>query len=149
MKIFIGADHRGFALKEKIKNWMEEGGYDVQDMGNFQYDKDDDYTLYAQKVAVMVADNRASRGVLLCGSGVGVNVVANKFDGVRASLGKSAKQVKAGRSDDDMNALVIAADYTSENETKKMIDTFLKTEFASKERHKRRLEEIKRIEANN
>ena len=91
----------------------------------------------------------ADKGILLCGSGVGVDVVANKFDGVRASIGKSAEQVKAGRNDDDMNVLVIAADFTKEEEAKKMVKTFLETKFSGKSRFKKRLEDIKKIEANN
>lgn len=146
MKVYIGADHRGYNLKEKVKTWLS--GYKVEDMGAYKLDPKDDYTLFAEKVASMVADNDA-KGILLCGSGVGVDVVANKFDGVRGSLGKSPEQVKAGRVDDDMNILVIAADYTSENEAKNMIDTFLGTKFSGKERHKRRLKDIERIEANN
>jgi ribose 5-phosphate isomerase B len=78
-----------------------------------------------------------------------VDIVANKFDGVRASLGKEAGQVKKGRSDDDMNVLVIATDFTELPEVKKMVKMFLNTKFSGKVRHKRRLEEIKRIEENN
>lgn len=149
MKVYIGADHRGFKLKEKLESWLKEKKSFAEDMGAYKFDKKDDYTLYAEKVALMVRDNVGSRGVLLCGSGVGVDVVANKFDGVRASIGKSAKQVKAGRRDDDMNVLVIAADFTKEAEAKKMISTFLKTKYERIARHERRLEEIARIEENN
>jgi ribose 5-phosphate isomerase B len=149
MKVYIGADHRGFQLKEKLENWLKEKKYAVSDMGAYKLDKSDDYTLYAEKVALMVRDNVGSRGVLLCGSGVGVDVVANKFDGVRSSIGKTAEQVKAGRKDDDMNVLVIAADFTKEVEAKKMIKTFLKTKYEKLARHEKRLEEISRIEENN
>lgn len=149
MKIYMGADHRGFKLKEKLENWLKEKKYSVEDMGAYELDKTDDYTLYAEKVALMVRDNLGSRGVLLCGSGVGVDVTANKFDGVRASIGKSAEQVKAGRKDDDMNVLVIASDFTKELDAKKMISAFLKTRYEKIARHERRLEEITRIEENN
>ena len=87
--------------------------------------------------------------MLLCGSGVGVDVVANKFDGVRASIGKSVLQVEAGRNDDDMNVLVVAADYTTEKEAKAMLIAFLETKFSGKARYERRLEEIQKIEENN
>ena len=149
MKIYLGSDHRGFSLKEKIAKWLFEWGYEFFDVGADHLDKKDDYSLYAQEVASLVSKNKKSRGVLLCGSGVGVDITANKFDGVRASIGVSADQVKAGRNDDDMNVLVIAADFTSENDVKEMLEVFLKTDFSGKERHKRRLEEIKKIEANN
>lgn len=149
MKIYIGSDHRGYRLKEKIAQWLFEMEYDFQDMGAPTLEPGDDFTKYAQIVASLVAGNENSKGVLLCGSGVGVDVMANKFDGIRASIGKNVLQVEAGRRDDDMNILVIAADYTEEKETKAMLIAFLETKFSGKARFKRRLEEIGRIEANN
>jgi RpiB/LacA/LacB family sugar-phosphate isomerase len=149
MKIYIGADHRGYKLKEKLEAWLKKEKHEVEDMGAFEFDPEDDYTLYAEKVALMVRDNDGSRGILLCGSGVGVDVVANKFDGIRASIGKTAKQVRAGREDDDMNILVIAADFTEDSDAKNMTKVFLEAKFDKEARHKRRLQDIKRIEANN
>lgn len=149
MKIYLGADHRGFKLKEKIKAWLGEKRYDFQDLGAYDLNSDDDYTVYAEKVASIVGKNPKVMGILVCGSGVGVDVVANKFDGVRSSIGKNSDQVKAGRNDDDMNILVLAADYTKEDEAKNMVDVFLKTKFAGKSRFVRRIGEIKKIESNN
>jgi ribose 5-phosphate isomerase B len=157
MKVYIGADHRGYELKEKIFQWLVDHEYDVEDFGAYEYKKGDDYTEFSEKVASVVASHhtKASRdkkdvfGILLCGSGVGVEVVANKFDGVRAAIGKDNAQVRAGRSDDDMNVLVIASDFTSEEEAKDMVETFLNTDFSGKDRYKRRLEEIENIENNN
>lgn len=149
MKIYIGADHRGYKLKEHLSSLMFEKKIDFEDMGANHHDPDDDYTKYAERVASMVVANKGSKGVLICGSGVGVDIVANKFDGVRASIGKSAKQVAVGRKDDNMNILVIAADFTKESEAKEMLDVFVKTKFSGKERHKRRLSDIEKIEANN
>ena len=151
MKIYLGSDHRGYNLKEKVTQWLFEWKYSFEDMGADFYDPDDDYTLYAERVAVLVrdSDREGRMGILLCGSGVGVGVTANKFDGVRASIGKNVDQVKAGRSDDDMNVLVLAADYTSDTEAKEMVKIFLETKFDYKSRHKRRLEEIAKIEENN
>lgn len=148
MKIYIGADHRGFELKEQMRNWLSQWGYQWEDLGAYELNPEDDYTLYAEKVGSLVAKEDA-RGILLCGSGVGVEVAANKIDGVRASIGKSKEQVRAGRNDDNMNILVIAADYTKEEEAKEMVRTFLETDFAGKERFKRRLSDIRKIEANN
>ena len=147
--IYLGADHRGFELKEKVKDWLDERGFEYVDEGAYELDKSDDYTLYAEKVGVLVADNEAARGILICGSGVGADIAANKIDGVRAAVGKNKEQIEAGRRDDNMNILVLAADYTEEKEAKEMIEGFLNTKFSGKERHKRRLEEIKRVEANN
>jgi len=148
-KIYIGADHRGYKLKKNLSSFMFEKDFKFEDMGADHYMPGDDYTRYAERVASMVADNKNSRGVLICGSGVGVDVMANKFDGVRASIGKTAKQVKAGRKDDNMNVLVIAADFTKEEDAKDMLKIFLETKFSGKERHKRRLSDIEKIEANN
>lgn len=154
MKVYIGADHRGFELKEKIFRFLVEKEYEVTDFGAYEYRLRDDYTVYAEKVASVVSEKRDGDrdkryGILVCGSGVGVEVVANKFDGIRASIGKSVDQVRAGRNDDDINILVIASDYTEEREARNMVETFLKTPFSGKDRYKRRLEEIKRIEENN
>lgn len=149
MRVYIGADHRGFKLKEILKAWLKKDGHDVKDEGAYKLDPKDDYTLYAEKVGSLVADNEDARGILICGSGVGVDVVANKIDGVRASMGKSPAQVKAGRNDDNMNVLVIASDYTKKKEAGKMVKIFLETKFGKKARYKRRLSEIEKIEANN
>ena len=146
MNIFIGADHRGFNLKEKIKLWLAERHYEATDLGAFDYDSKDDYTLYAEKVAEKVGADQSSRGILLCGSGIGVEIVANKIDGVRAGLGKNPDHVKMGRTNDDMNVLVMAADFTTDQEAKAMLQTFLETQFGGEERHVRRLEDIKKIE---
>lgn len=149
MKIYIGADHRGYELKEKITCWLFDLEHAYQDVGADHLDPDDDYTKYAEQVASLVAKNPGSRGILLCGSGVGVDVVANKFDGIRSSIGQDVLQVEAGRHDDDMNVLVIASDFTTEKEAKAMVIAFLETKFAHSERYERRLEEIEKIEANN
>ena len=149
MKIFLGADHRGFALKEKISQWLFNMEYATRDLGAHALDAKDDYTKYAENVASLVSKTDGSRGVLLCGSGVGVEVVANKYDGVRAAIGKGVLQVEAGRSHDDMNILVIAADFTSEKEAKAMLIAFLETKFSEKARYERRLQEIEKIEENN
>ena len=144
--LYIGADHRGFLYKEKTKEWLTLLKYEYKDMGASALDPKDDYTLFAEKVALMVSQNLKAKGILICGSGVGV---ANKFDGIRASLGKNPQQVKAGRQDDNMNILVIASDFTQYDEAKAMISVFLTTKFKGKERHKRRLADITRIEENN
>lgn len=149
MKIFVGADHRGFELKEKVKKWLNEWGYEYTDEGAYQLDPKDDYTTFASKVANRVSEDKNSLGVLICGSGVGVDVTANKFDGVRASLGKNAKQVGAGRHDDNMNILVIASDFTKDKEAKLMLEKFLKTEFSNEERYEKRLRDIEKIETVN
>jgi ribose 5-phosphate isomerase B len=149
MRIYVGSDHRGFSLKEKLTKWLFEHKYDFVDLGAHTLDPEDDYSKYASEVASLVGKDANSKGVLLCGSGVGVDIVANKFDGVRSSLGKTPKQVREGRNDDDMNILVLAADFTKLDEAIKMLREFLGTKFAGKNRFKRRLSDIEKIEANN
>ncbi len=147
--IYIGADHKGYKLKEKINTWLFDNNYTFEDLGALKFDPYDDYTKYASLVASLVSDNKESKGILLCGSGVGVDIVANKFDGIRSSIGKQTEQVKSGRNDDDMNVLVIAADFTKENEAVDMVRAFLETQFSHKDKYEKRLEEIEKIEANN
>lgn len=146
--IYLGADHRGFALKEQVAAWLSAWEKEYEDLGAKSLDPDDDYPVYAEKVAKAVSQHRA-KGVLICGSGVGVDVAANKVDGVRASIGKTADQVKAGRKDDDFNVLVLAADYTSLSEARKMLMAFLETGFSEKPRYKKRLQAIKKLEEEN
>ena len=146
MRIFIGADHRGYELKEKVEGWLKDWGYDVQDEGANELNPKDDYTTFASKVAIKVSETEGSRGILACGSGVGVDITANKFDGARASIGKNARQIEAGRRDDDMNILVLASDFTSEKAAKAMIKMFLKTKFSGEARHEKRLRDIAKIE---
>lgn len=146
--IYIGSDHRGFELKEKIVLHLKKEGNNIEDQGAYMYDPSDDYPEYAEKVASLVKEGN-DLGILICGSGVGVEVVANKFDGVRAGIGLSPAQVKKGREDDDMNVLVIAADFTSEAESLKMVEMFVKTKYQKSESHERRLTDIEKLEANN
>lgn len=147
--IFIGADHRGYYLKEKIAKWLFDWDYKYFDVGAESLDLNDDYTKYASEVASLVAKTKSSKGVIVCGSGVGVEITANKFDGVRAAIGKTPKQVEAGRKEDNMNVLVLAAEFTYEDEAREMLKAFLQTKFSGKKRYRRRLSDISRIEANN
>lgn len=147
-KIYIGADHRGFKLKEKIKAYINAQGYEIIDMGNVKYDEDDDYPDYAKKVAEKVSQENA-RGILLCGSGQGVCITANKYDGVRAAVGINKDQIQSSTADEDVNVLCLAADYVTEKQTKEIVEAWLNTKFSGKERHVRRVNKIKEIERNN
>lgn len=150
MKIFVGADHRGFEMKELVSKWVEEMGHEVEDLGAHTLDPDDDYTTFAGRVASSVAGTPGSMGILMCGSGVGVDVMANKFDGVRSSIGKEPKQIAAGRRDDNMNVLVLAVDFTENGEAREMIRSFLETGFNKNvKRYNLRLRDIKKVEENN
>ncbi len=147
MVIYLGADHRGFELKEAIKQFLKDDGYEVADMGNSVRDETDDYADFARAVAEHVSSDPAqSQGILLCGSGAGVDITANKSRHVRSVLGFSADQVFDARHDDDVNVLSLAADFLTENDAKNIVRMFLKTPFSGEERHRRRLEKISDIE---
>lgn len=147
MLIYIGSDHRGFKLKESLKIYLKESGYEVVDVGNTNYDQADDYPDFAALVGRKISlDPENSRGILICGSGVGVDVVANKFKNVRSALAFNAEQAIAARSDDNTNVLSLAADYLNEEEAKKIVSAWLKTLFSGEERHNRRLKKIQDIE---
>jgi len=147
--IYLGSDHRGFKKKEFIRKFLYINNFDFEDLGALAYKQEDNYTKYAEQVASLVSKNKNSKGILFCGSGSGVCIVANKFDGVRATLGLSKKQVLKSREDDDINILCIASDFLSNREIKNMIKAFLKTDFDNKTRHKKRILEIKKLEENN
>lgn len=150
MKVYIGADHRGFELKRELVAWLGEQGIEIEDVGALALVSGDDYVDYAAGVAQMVSNDakagKDSRGVLVCGTGVGVDVVANKFMGIRSGLCYSKEQVGLARNDDDINVLSLAADYTPLKDAVDMVQTFLKTGFSEEERHKRRLLKIREFE---
>jgi len=143
MTIYIGADHRGFALKEKLKQTLLGEGYDVVDVGAATYVPDDDYPDYAVKVAQAVSDDLAQRrGILVCGSGFGMDIAADKYPGIRAALPMSADHAYQARHDDDANVLALAADFIPEEAAVQIMKTFLSTPFAKEERYERRIEKI-------
>lgn len=147
MKIFIGADHRGFELKEKLKSWLSEQGYTVEDCGNTVYDKDDDYPDFAARVAQKVQEAGVDgRGIVICGSAMGVGITANKFNGIRCGVGITVEDVHHGRTNDDINVLGLSSDYVAQKDSLEMTKTFLETPFSHEERHVRRINKIEAIE---
>ncbi|MGC9603125.1 MAG: RpiB/LacA/LacB family sugar-phosphate isomerase [Minisyncoccia bacterium] len=147
MLIYIGADHRGFELKDKLKNFLKLRGYTVVDLGDEKHDENDDYPLFAIRVAKQVSQEfETAKGILICGSGVGVSVVANKFMHIRAALASSPDQAYDSRNEDDTNILALGANYLDEEAAKKIVLTWLETPYAGEERLQRRLEEISRLE---
>ena len=140
--IYLGADHRGFELKNKIKNFLEELGYDYEDLGASIYNKEDDYPDFAKAVAEKVAANAGEKGILICGSGVGIAIAANKIKGIRAGTILKPEQARATVNDEDLNILSLSADYLSEDEAKEIVKTFLETKFSNEERHRRRIGKI-------
>lgn len=146
MKIILASDHRGYEMKNQLAGWLTKQGHQVVDVGNAQLDPNDDYPDFVATAARQVVVEAGSLGVVVCGSGAGANVVANKIKGVRASLGLSVDQVRAARNDDDLNVLVVAADYLNFSQVQAQVSTFIETSFAGAGRHIRRLNKIVELE---
>lgn len=141
--LYIGADHRGFQLKEEIKKFLEEKNYQIEDMGNFKHDPNDDYTDFAKLVAQKVSEKpEENKGILICGSGVGVDIAANKFHGVRSALADDVETAKQSREHDDTNVLSLPADEVDFELAKKIITIWLETPFSNGEKYKRRINKI-------
>jgi len=145
LKIFIGADHRGFELKSKIKNILLKRGYDVEDVGTFGLEPPCDYPKISYEVAHRVAQKKDSRGILVCMTGIGHAIAANKVPGAYAALCYNKKAALLSREHNNANILVLGAKFVSPREMLSMIDVWLKTKFAGG-RHLRRVRQIKKIE---
>ncbi len=146
MKVAIGADHAGFELKEWIRGMLEDEDYEVIDAGPYEYDQYDDYPIYAGKVAKMVSEGEAERGILVCDSGIGVDIVANKFPGVRSALVHDEQLAKVTREHNDSNVLSLGALFVDEAKAEQIVNNWLEAEFTGAERHRRRVHEIDEIE---
>jgi len=144
MKIFIGSDHAGFLLKEKIKIYLKELGYEVEDKGAFSLDNNDDYPDFIVPVAKAVCSDPRSFGIVLGGSGQGEAMSANKIDGVRATeyYGGDLEIVKISREHNDANILSLGARFVTEDEAKEAVQLFLETKFSGDERHIRRINKL-------
>lgn len=146
MIIYLGADHRGFPLKEVLKSFLSERGYTVQDLGAAQVNPTDDYVDYAKMVGEFVAQNNEAFGIVVCGSGVGVDMAANKIAGIRAGLGFSKEEIQAARADDNINVLALPADFVTEEQAKEITSVFLETPFKNEEKYTRRIEKLEDLE---
>ena len=144
MKIYIGADHAGFELKEKLKAHLHESGYSFEDKGAYTLDETDDYPDFCRPVAEAVIADPESKGIVIGGSGIGEAIVANRTHGIRASIyyGGALDIIKLSREHNDANVISLPGKRVSEDEAKKIIDTWLETEFTNEERHKRRIAKI-------
>jgi ribose 5-phosphate isomerase B len=143
--IYLGADHRGFELKEKIKTWLQMWGIEYQDLGNDHLDPNDDYVDFAKSVAREVAEGKG-QGILVCGSGHGMSLVANRFPQVRSVLVWEVALARQGREHEDANVVVLPADHLDDERAKEIVKIWLETEFSNEERHRRRLTKIKEVE---
>ena len=144
MKISIGSDHAGFELKEKIKKYLLRLGYEYKDFGT-NSNESVDYPDFALKVAESVTRKECARGILICGSGLGMSMAANKVPGIRAALCTNPEMAKLSREHNDANVLTIGARLIDENTAKEIVRVWLTTEFAG-DRHLRRINKIRDIE---
>jgi RpiB/LacA/LacB family sugar-phosphate isomerase len=145
MKVALGADHAGFELKERIKAFLLGAKYEVVDLGTHG-PAAVDYPDFAEAVGLAVRERRAERGIILCGSGVGASVAANKIPGVRAGLCHDHYSAHQGVQHDDINVLVLGGRVVGEAVALELVTAFLDARFSGDERHRRRLDKVKAIE---
>lgn len=144
MKIFLGADHNGFELKEQLEAWLKEQGYNVHDEGDTSYNADDDFPQYAGRVvnAMLASDDKDAKGILLCGSGQGMCMAANRYKGMRASLVWNESEAVSSRNDDDSNVLCLPAKEINFKKAQNLVSLWLNTPFAGAARFVRRIKEM-------
>ena len=147
MKIYIGADHNGFELKAKLTEALTRAGYDVVDEGDKQLKPEDDFPQFAERTvrAIQASKDQDPRGILICGSGQGMCIAANRFKGMRASLVWSVEEARASRNDDDSNVLCLPARYIQTDEALRIAEAWLATPFAGAMRFKRRIHELDQL----
>jgi RpiB/LacA/LacB family sugar-phosphate isomerase len=147
MRIVIASDHAGFDLKETLRPYIEGLGHEVLDAGPHHFQPGDDYPDFAEALGMAVKNHQADRGVLMCGSGVGASVVANKIPDVRAAVCHDTYSAHQGVEHDDMNVLVMGARVVGVELARELIRHFLLARFSGEERHVRRLGKVRAIEA--
>jgi ribose 5-phosphate isomerase B len=146
MTIALAADHAGFLLKEHLRKWLQEQGHSVVDFGT-RSEESTDYPDYAREAAVSVAQGAAERAVLVCYTGVGMSIAANKIPGIRAALAANDETVRLTRAHNDANVLTVGAKFASPEQAERYVAAFLTTEFEGG-RHMRRVEKIAALEGN-
>ncbi len=147
MTLFIAADHRGFELKNQLLEYFQEKGIRIEDLGNYQYDAQDDYPDFAQRVAQAVLQNLDNHlGIAICGSGCGVVIAVNRFPHIRAGLAMNEDQAKHIRENDHANVIALAADYISFEQATKIIDAFLSAQPKTDEKYLRRIKKIEEFQ---
>ncbi len=144
MKIFVGADHRGYRLRQSLIEYLQNAGYDVVDDSAPKLDPADDYPIVAQRLVknILTSDDHETRGILICGSGQGICMAANRFKGIRALLGYDRESVRSARKDDDANIICLPADVLEKDTANILVETFLNTTFVPEPRYVRRIHEM-------
>lgn len=139
--IAIGSDHGGYSYKEEVKKHLEKAGYEIKDFGTYN-EESCDYPVYAKKVANAVSSGECEKGIVICGTGVGVSITANKFPGIRCALCENCFTAQATREHNDANMLAMGARTIGIGLALKITDVFLETPFSNEERHIRRIRQI-------
>jgi RpiB/LacA/LacB family sugar-phosphate isomerase len=147
VRVVIGADHAGYQMKEFLKRELQSLGHEIEDVGTFDPKQPDDYPDFAAAVGGAVQAGRAERGILVCGSGVGASVAANKLPGVRAGLCHDTYSARQGVEHDDVNVLVLGSRVVGTELARELVRSFLASKFSGEERHVRRLEKVKALES--
>jgi ribose 5-phosphate isomerase B len=148
MKLVIGSDHAGFPLKEEVRAYLTKAGHEIVDLGAYEIDPLDDYPDFAEKVGLAIKRGDAPRGILICGSGVGVCVAANKIPGIRAGMCHDTYSAHQGVEHDDMNIIVLGARIIGASLAFELVDAFIRAQFIIKEeRFTRRFNKVLAIEA--
>ncbi len=147
MKVALAADHAGLPLKEEIARLVTSLGHEMLDLGAHQYDKDDDYPDFARYIGQAIQHGQAQRGILLCGSGVGASIAANKMKGVRAGVCHDAYSAAQGVEHDDMNVLCLGSRIIGGSVADVLVRSFLGAHFTGETRHQRRLDKVNAIES--
>ena len=145
LRVAVGADHGGLSLKNELAVWLSQE-HDVVDVGAHTFDPHDDYPDFAESVAHAVSSGQVQRGILICGSGVGACIAANKVPGVRACLCHDIYSAHQGVEHDDMNVLCLGARVVALELARDLVQAFLKADFSGEERHQRRLGKVLAIE---
>lgn len=145
MKVYVGADHNGYELKENVKRFLQNKGYEVIDVGNTYLDSKDDYPIFAFSLGKGIVKDEA-KGILMCGSSQGMCIAANKVKGVRAVTVKDVKEARIVREHNDVNVICISG-WDRPSDIENIIMTFLKTEFSHAVRHRRRIKQINDFES--
>lgn len=144
--IYLAADHRGHEAKERIQAYLVARGIVAVDLTP-RLREGDDYPRVAEVLVGALREAEEARGILACGSGAGIAIAANRFRGIRAAVGLNAKHVAAARHDDDVNVLVVAADFATEPDTEAMVGAFVDTAYVPEERYRRRIQELDELGA--
>ncbi len=145
MRLVIGADHAGFDLKHALIPYLVELGHEVEDIGT-DGPTSVDYPDYAESVGIAVRDGRADRGILICGSGIGASIAANKMSGIRAGLAHDTYSARQGVEHDDMNVLVLGGRIIGTQTARELVKAFLSAEFSRDDRHMKRLNKVLALE---